>query len=368
MKINNLLKKAALIFATVILMISSSHTQVLAADAVENTGNKSTTEEQTFSFYSCLVLPKETIVPPETISYNIVGEAETDSGRIAGPNNGVTINSAVYVTDDDVETTAPTGVVLNNLNSSSVVVSKKIKVVFPANTFTTVGKYRYKITQSLPAYSGINAVSAQTQYLDVIVQNASSGNGLEVAYYVLTPTLNNELTSVTYRDKSWGFENKYDSYTLSVKKEVQGNHGDKTKEFSFPITITSGDNTAKKYRYKITRSGTTTVGTLDSGVPSTIKLKNDDKIEIIGLTQYDTYNVSEVTELGYEVKYKIGTNTAQAYTQALSGSITESTLIQFININSQNAPTGVILGIMPYILMIVLALGMGVLFFRRKRS
>lgn len=342
------MKKALHMIMAVLLLVGMLGTQVSAETGVTPT-SQPTTGSSTFTFKSTLSVPADTLVPNVTVGYSISGEAADGSGRIAGP-AGASIGNATFSDTD-----------------SGTSISKDVTVTFPANTFQTVGIYRYKITQTIPANSGVVAVLPTIQYLDVFVQNNAGGTGLEVAYFVLASTANNTATSTSYTGKSDGFQNTYDSHTLTVKKEVTGNQGDKTKEFEFPITITNSEGTTKKYNYTITGGTGTSSGTFTSGTGHTISLKHGETIEITGLTAQDTYNVSETAVNGYTTAYKIGSGSETSYTAALTGTIAADTLITFINTKNVNTPTGVILTFMPYILMIAAGFVVAAVFLRRKR-
>ena len=346
------MKKALQMIMAVLLLVGMLGTQVFA-DAGVTPSSQPTTATSTFTFKSKLSVPANTLVPNVTVSYLIVGEAAGGSGRIAGPmsttgGSQVTVGSASFFNTD-----------------SETSVSKDVTVTFPADIFKSVGIYRYKITQTIPANTGVEAASSSptTRYLDVFVQNKPGGTGLEVAYFVLASTANNTTSSTSYTEKSDRFQNTYNSHTLTVKKEVTGNQGNRNQDFYFPITITNSEGTTKKYNY--TKTGGT--GTFTSGTSQTILLKHGETIEITGLTAQDTYNVSETEADGYTTTYKIGTGSRTSYKAALTDRIIADRTITFINTKNANPPTGVILTFMPYILMILAGFVVASLFLRRKR-
>lgn len=349
------MKKALQMIMAVLLLLGMLGTQVFAAGAVENTAeNKSTTGEQSFRFKSTLQLPENTIVPSVEVSYAIEGIAGT--GCIAGPSEA-TVGSVQFSNSDVPEDSASGGI---------VEITKDVTVTFPANTFKSVGIYRYKITQTIPVNTGVEAASSSptTRYLDVFVQNKD--DGLEVAYFVLASTANDTASSTSYTEKSDGFQNTYKSHTLTVKKEVTGNQGNRNQDFDFPITITNSKDPTKRYKYNYTKTGET--GTFISGTSQIISLKHGETIEITGLTAQDTYNVSETTADGYITTYKIDNEErGTSYTEALTDKITADKTITFINTKNANTPTGVILTFMPYILMILAGFVVASLFLRRKR-
>ena len=341
-----LVRKTAVFLTAAVMMISMMGVQAFADDSYANTAaDKSVTAMQSFTFESKLSVPADTKVPDVTIGYTIGGKGDSVSGRVAGP-AGVTVGNATFSKDD---------------TASDGYVAKSVTVTIPANTFNTVGIYRYEITQSIPADKGVTAASPAVQYLDVDVQNGTSG--LEVSYFVLYNIKDSAVV------KTAGFENRYNSHKLTVTKEVQGAQGDRTKAFSFPITITNnGAEVQKEYSYKIISGSQTEAGTFTSGTSQTVQLKHGDSIEITGLTAQDTYTVGEETVSDYTTTYKIGEAAAAAYTDALAGSITADTQITFINSKEGGVPTGLIMSIMPYALMIVFAVAAAAVLFRRKRT
>ena len=355
---NKLICKILSMIITFIMMLNVLSVGVFAEDTMINPAeNKATTVQQTFTFQTDLVLSKDTLVPNATISYTIQGETQDGSGRISGP-SGPSIAEITFSHDDEVL------VIAGNQNEG--IVSKNVTVTFPENTFTKVGIYRYKISQVINCPGGGLLADTPSQYLDVYVQNGTNDD-LEVTYFVLASIENNSAGSSTYNGKSAGFRIHYTTHDLTVKKEVRGNQGDKTKRFTFQITITNSGDATKKYTYKI--NNLIQDGTFVSGSVQEIYLAHNDQIEILGLTDKDQYTIKEVTEADYETKYKIGTTTdEQPYTQPITGSqITEDVMITIINIKDVVAPTGLIMTFAPYVLMIILAIIVAVVFLNRKK-
>ena len=154
------MKKALQMIMAVLLLVGMLGTQVFAETGVTSpTGDKSTGEVQSFTFKSELSVPADTLVPNVTVSYSIVGEAADGSGRIAGP---MSTTGGIRVT---------VGKASFSNNDSGTSVSKDVTVNFPNDIFTSVGIYRYMITQMIPANTGVEVKSSTTQYqyLDVFV-------------------------------------------------------------------------------------------------------------------------------------------------------------------------------------------------------
>ena len=77
--------------------------------------------------------------------------------------------------------------------------------------------------------------------------------------------------------------------SLRISKTVTGRGGDRTKDFTFNITLRDGNGTALRDQYPFTGKGT---GTVRSG--GTITLRHGESVTISGLPAGTTYTVTEV--------------------------------------------------------------------------
>lgn len=145
--------------------------------------------------------------------------------------------------------------------------------ISPEGEFPSVGKYYYTVSEDQGNVAGITY--AAPLYLMVLVTNGEDG-ALVPSYYL-------------YKDenkdtKEDTFTNAYSAGTLTVKKTVTGNLGDKKKEFDFTVTFAApqgkdwtpaidlptgaemvGDN-PKSYTFKLKHDATATFGNLPYGV------------------------------------------------------------------------------------------------------
>lgn len=161
-----------------------------------------------------------------------------------------------------------------------------------------------------------------------------------------------------------------------LTKKVEGTQGDKTKAFNFTIHITPADpDAAKKYDiFYATNATTTADAVLASGAAGTqIALKDGQAITIKGLSAGDKYTIEEddYTADGYTTKYTL---TGATSDDADNGrTVTEKTTadslaITFYNIKNYITPTGVILNVAPYVLMVVIAVAAAFVFLRKRRE
>ena len=299
--------------------------------------------------------------------------------------------------------------------------SKKLTVDFTGVTFPAPGIYRYIITEKNGGSSGITYDTSRT--LDVYVQykkNTVTGEGqpeytdeLEVAYYVLQAgEVGNPDTATDAENgtKSDGFTNTYTTQNLTLKKEVEGNQGDRDKFFKFTVEISNavpgtvydvviptndtpqqddleqGDNLSSVNSNRLTVGAAESPSTTGS-VTGTYYLKSGQSIVIQGLTKDTKYTIEEKSYStdGYSTAYSVevgGKEVVQSTTSNSTGdrkmsidatepdgtaTIGDNT-VTFTNSKSGTVPTGILLETAPYLILgAVVVAGLVVLFATRRR-
>ena len=210
--------------------------------------------------------------------------------------------------------------------------------ISPEGDFRSVGKYYYTVSEEQGNVAGITY--AAPLYLMVLVTNGEDG-ALVPSYYL-------------YKDenkdtKEDTFTNTYSAGTLTVKKTVTGNLGDKNKEFDFTVTFAAPQG--KDWTPAIDASeGATMVE--DNPMSYTFKLKHDAMATFGNLPYGVTYTVTEVgakeNEKGvlmngdYEVTKTGDSGTIGAATQTAA----------FTNNKNGSIDTGVTTENLPYVLLI----------------
>lgn len=200
--------------------------------------------------------------------------------------------------------------------------------ISPEGDFPSVGKYYYTVSEDQGNVAGVTY--AAPLYLMVLVTNGEDG-ALVPSYYL-------------YKDenkdtKEDTFTNAYSAGTLTVKKTVTGNLGDKKKEFDFTVTFAAPEG--KNWTPAIGASeGATMVE--DNPMSYTFKLKHDAMATFGNLPAGVTYTVTETPVDGYT------TNNIEQKGTIVAG-LNEVT---FINEKSGTIDTGVTTENLPYVLLI----------------
>ena len=195
--------------------------------------------------------------------------------------------------------------------------------------YEKVGKYEYTLKEVQGKNAGVGYYDAA---MKLVVTVINGQNGLERVAAVHT-----ELTQGAA--KSDTFENTYSAGTLTVKKNVTGNLGDKNKEFDFTVTFAAPKG--KDWTPAIDASkGATMVA--DNPMSYTFKLKHDAMATFGNLPAGVTYTVIEAPVEGY-------TTTSTGENGVIVAGTNEVT---FTNNKSGDIDMGVTTENLPYVLLI----------------
>lgn len=233
-----------------------------------------------------------------------------------------------------------------------------LKIAFtPANLTNGAGIYYYKLTQTDLGYAGLTQ-DCSSYVLKVYVINGD--NGLEVNGAAMHP-----LTDTTMGTKSDEIVNTYATADLTLTKTVDGDFGDRTRPFSFTITLTDSDTSVIN---SVTVGGET-MAFEGGSLEFTRALKHGESVTIQGLPTDVGYKIEEtgIDGTGYTVAYTAANGTlATAANPATGTTVATAETITATNTIEDSPATGVILNVAPYALMVVIAVA-GVAVFMRKR-
>lgn len=292
-------------------------------------------------------------------------------------------------------------------------------VTFQVNNevFTHAGVYKYTITETQfdPAEDGydefedIKFDTMSTRVLYIYVEE-NDNSAAEADPYIVTG-----IVMKNGDKKDDGFDNGYfkdpdgnneTPHELFVQKEVTGAMGNKSEEFAFTIEINGA--TGEKYYAVVEEldangawNETTTIYTITSDAEAMpFTLKHNQRLHVYGLSDTDTYTVVEKTATGYVTTVngyivetsKDGkltpndsgegyentklTNSSEVantfegtlgHTQANNNPEIEDVTVLYENNREAVSPTGIVMNVAPYALLVVIAAA-GCFVFLRKRD
>ena len=303
------------------------------AMAAENPTNLTITKE--------LIKEVNAYAPNTEFQFSIVpgaaGVTEDGMPITAGPEGGVSFaggNDSVKFTD---------GVGQGSMEQT-------LSLVVNNGSFSAPGIYRYTVSEVKGNYEGVQ-YDETTKNFDVYVN--SDG---DVYAYTFT-----DAGAEDGKDDGV-FTNKYDENTglgdLKITKEVTGNQGNKSQEFTFTIGVDGADGE----QYHVVYGSENTVVELNSGETKEIQLSDGETATIYGLSASDVYTVTEAdySSQGYD------TTINEQDTNTVTGTLGDADEIKVVNDKEATTPTGIVTDIAPYVIMVAAAVVLGFAFLRKR--
>ncbi len=302
-----------------------------------------------------------------------------------------------------------------------------LKISFKPAAFATPGVYRFVVTEGTATGANSGDVEAmkvtvdgvekpyQTQrFLDVYVRLKDGSADREIYGYVLhsgdTLVASNATGNKHTGDKNSGFDgdgNKtgkkdtpqgYTRYTprkLKVDKKISGMIN---KDNLFPFTVNlfhnkagsvNFDNADLQVKVKMPGASAYTVKKASEIPGLGATLKDGQSLEIIGLPKTTTYNVKETNNTALTIKSDVRFSEDVANPVPDTAAVTSETVAPAANSSERGGdkslvqkdshvayhnhideitPTGVVLTVAPYAMMLAVAGSMGFMFFNRKKE
>lgn len=218
-----------------------------------------------------------------------------------------------------------------------------------AANFSKPGTYSYTVTEAQIAGQNINGMSlAGSKTMIVYVTQVNGVNS--IAAVVVDGQEQNK--------SALDFVNTYTTNNLTVSKTIDGNQANLGAKWKFEITIAGP--TGETY------ATSNSAITLNANQKTEIELGNGDSLTIYGLSATDTYTVTEVgaNTDGYVTTINTEASNGTATGDTANGDVS----LGYKNYKNNTIPTGVIMNIAPYVLMVALAGGIAFFFLRRRHA
>lgn len=237
------------------------------------------------------------------------------------------------------------------------------------NNYNKVGKYAYTISEDDTMIPGITKDNRTLKMIITVVNKTSENLDYNTGYGYYVGLFNQD------GSKADDFTNTYNSYSLEVKKTVQGNFGDLGDTFTFYITLGGADGKDNNYA-----SATVTVSdaanaangktwTIGGGAQS-VTLKHGQIITVSNLPVGVTYTVTEKKTNDDGTAWVYDTTGEAVAINDVLPSITANNnenKVEIVNKHEGTPDMGVVLDNAPYIAMLAIVAIGGVALMLNKR-
>ena len=377
------MKKFLSMMLTTILVLSMS--TVAFAATTDSTAGKFTDEESITITKEYVATHAGTTSPKETFGFTIErGALLAEGGEkvyLKDAAVGVTSENMPLPTIASVEYNAGAAGNVNPEDPSTVTdydvkdyMTQDITITLPGikaedseeeeNVYAGVGVYYYTIKEIAGTTAGVTYYDDEIILVVTVIQD--SAGKIRVAA-VHTEEADSD-------EKSDEFANVYSAGSLVVSKEVTGNLGDQTKDFTVTVTFTAPEgktvNEAISY-VDGTASKTISVSDWENGsATATITLKHDESVTFTNIPYGVTYNVMEddYSGDGYDApKYSVNAGASAEEDEGVDEKAdSASDTVKITNNKGVEVDTGITLDSAPYMMMLIIAAA-GIAFFLAKK-
>lgn len=263
----------------------------------------------------------------------------------------------------------------DELTSDSYSFYGALTVNIEAFTDATPGVYHYVVSEDSGSYEGIDYDTTDYDLYLYLMRNETT-NQKYIGYAVCVKQGDSNIGTADAKS-ALTFTNNYGDgdtpdddgkiHDVIITKKIVGTFADMSDTFSFNVKVNGADGEYYKVEYTNGETTNTTfVGSGNTGITIS-DIGHEDTIHIYGLSENDTYMVTETdgTSQGYTVSDSVVTDADGT----VSGKVTVDGDTETIT-NTKNAttPTGIAMTIAPYAIMVVAASGVAFLFLRRRHS
>ena len=328
-------------------------------------------------------------VPDVTYEYEVASGTAVPASSVsntpeikAGDADDFTIDSVVFTAEDIIP--------------EDKKVDKTATLTFADGAYTAPGIYRYEVTEYPDAQiADLDFNDDFTYTVDVYVAY-NDANVLEVKNAIWmrepsTPVINDNNEAV-YGDgttdketstKIAGDEDAYTTYSLTIEKQVEGNMADAGREYKFDVTLNNlMPGTMVTVDGKPYSSAAATDGSLT--IADSISIKPTESVTITGLPSSTVYQIVEnlAASEGYAVSATVNETNPVAVTEdggdsyrldsvALKAGNSDTAVsdkVVVTNTREEVSPTGIVMNVAPYALLVVIAAAGCFVFLRKRRE
>lgn len=289
-----------------------------------------------------------------TITRNVKDTAENVTNTFTYTVEQVTDNSNYVSTAVGGTLPTPTVVFTNSEPDSSNVATETGILDLAGVTFTKLGNYAFKVTETNSSNQTKYPLDDKEYYIYVSVRNELDENNQPTGNFIATLADKAKLSDA--EDKvDLKYESNVPLQSVEISKTVTGNMADINEYFAFTLTINGLAGTTYTVTGAHSTDGNETVdsSTVNAGA-NTIYLKHGQTITIGNLPEGTTYTITETGAADYDTKVDGNNGKASGTKKVTSANTNDNTA--FVNNKEETNLTGIFINIAPFVGLIILAI------------
>lgn len=366
MKLNKTLGRVATTLVAATVLASVTAVPAFADTAYGTTGTPNTPLSQ-ITLHKELDMPTNVVTSAEaTFKFTMTGVSPTST-------------SETIITDGqtyDVKEGSGSVVSNNVVFAKGSVDGAQQDVTFALGSlsFSEPGVYKYQITETVTANGFDNETGALDAYLFVEDTNGSEADGIQIYGVVVTKpsTSANKVEAGTKTDTVVNSYMKDATGNLKVTKNIDGTMASPNDEFTFTVSGLTPNRTYVVSGTGITAGSNDKIAANGKGEYQ-FTLKATETRTILGLTANE-YVVTETPSTeGYKLTSVTGKDDDDTDISDGSADVTLTTEdmtkeVVFVNTRNAVTPTGIVMNVAPYVLLVVVAAAGCFVFLRKRRE
>ena len=168
------------------------------------------------------------------------------------------------------------------------------------------------------------------------------------------------------------------THDVTVKKRIKGGFANTSRSFNFAVTVESQDSKNERYKVEVLdKNGAVTETTfVDDRQGKNFSVSQDSGLRIYGLTKNDLVKVHETD--GDDYVMTVDPNVDNSFIKNIVkpnnnfktqfNVVKDKANFDVINTKEATTPTGIVMNVAPYAMMLAVAGGLGVVFMNRKKE
>lgn len=372
MKLNKTFGRIATTLVATAMLASVAVVPAFAAEAIQDNGTAIGTGLTEVSFTKVYRMPLNVKVPAVNFSFSGVGTVEGADESKTSDGTTISVKAGLGTVSGNLASTAFPAVPTRT-DATTATYEATVTLSLPTEQLTDPGVYAYKLTESKEGANANDVELGSPRFLYVFVENNTTTEE-DLDDVVITGV---ELDTADGTGKTNKWVNYYklsgdpdvddpdvppavEANELTVVNILDGDMANMSDTFTY--TVASTTSTADWTAYIEDANGDTSPVEITTLSTTGIELGHNEKLHIYGLSSGNNYTVTAVDADANNY------NTVQTDDSANGTFGSEDLTVTYTNTRDAVSPTGLVMDIAPYALLVIVAAAGCFVFLRKRRE